>query len=267
MGNESGRRPVRQDPPLREWVSDNLRYIILIAVIAAVVIALFFILGVFKIGTDGPETASSAESAALETEEGTRIQEKDSEQSAASSGKVKTTVTPAPTQTVTPAPTKAEEKPQTDLVKAQKSVSDIIGAYFGALGSADTEGAEAVTESISESDRIAIADGAYMRDYSDIKVWTYPGENADEYVAFVSYSYTYPGYGTRIPALTVLYIVKGEDGSPLIASEETEARKSQSIDAALETTEVKELRSEISGLYDEALASDPALAEYMASLG
>ncbi len=260
MGNYDGKRPVRQDSPFREWVSDNLRYIILIAVIAAAVLVMLAVLGVF--GKSGKEEAIQTEEASaagpveLPVKSGVTVTEAPEKEAEA-------TEEPTPTPSAAPA---AETRENT-LKPADSDVSDVIERYFAALSAADAAGVMAVTESITDSDIAAITNGAYMRDYADIDCRTCPGENDDEAVALVSYTYTYPGYANRIPALTVLYIIRDGEGNPRIASESTEARKQAAIGRALSDADVIELRNRISAQYDEVLASDPELSAYISSLG
>lgn len=264
MGNDSRRKPVRKESPFREWVSDNLRYIILIAVLAAAVLIMLFALGIFSTGKD---ESASADSSVFSEAEVSTITEKDSASEVSPTPSAAPTVTPAPAPslTVTEAAA-AEPEKETGIEDAPDDIKDIIGRYFQALINGDPNGAAAVTESITESDVTAILNGVYMRDYADIEVSTYPGEKENEYVALVSYTYTYPGFETRIPALTALYIVQGPEGTPLIGSENTEDKKSEVISRALASDGAIELRNQISARYDEALASDPELAQYIASL-
>ncbi len=262
MGNDRGERPVRKDSPFREWVSDNLRYIILIAVIAAAVIALLFILGVFR--SDNSESPVS-EAAPSETAAEAVPAEEPEKTGASSEKKEVTTIpTPVPEKNITQVPEKNIEVQV--MQPAPADIDDIIHRYFAALSNADPDGVMAVTESITDSDITAITNGAYMRDYEDIECMTIPGAKDDEYVVLVTYTYSYPGYETRIPALTALYIIQGPDGEPCIASEDTEAKKQEVITKALAEPDAIELRDRVSALYDEALASDPELAGYIASL-
>ena len=263
--NERRKRPVKKpENPVREWISDNLRYIMLFGGIAIAVIIIALVVNSFvSSGTqDGEPQEESSISSEISTEE-------DSEPAAEPSAEPDINgQTGADLQ---------EEGQQTDVQQedediltgqqdVQTDVMNIVTTYFNALSNADSFSASSVLESIGTEDMEAIENGSFAGGYSNFTVYTYPGAEEDSYVAFVRYEYTYPGYDTHVPGLTQFYILTRDDGSLCIASEETQQSKAGYMESLLTRDDVSELINTVQDEYDAALAADPALAQYIASL-
>ena len=271
----STKRPKKtEEHALREWVSDNLRYILLIAVI--VVIAVVILLAVRAFSGSREETADpSAEtrtaevSSETESAAASESAELETTPSAAPTQKPKTSVTaepsqaPSPTAEATPSP--AAEAPEAGGVTAetQLSVSDVVARYFEGLGAGDVQQVESVVEILDEEDRQAIAGRSFAENYGNFRFLTYPADTEGAYVVFAAYEYQYPGFSTRLPALTELYVYTRSDGSMCIASEATENEKAAVLQQALENEEVQALLAETRQKYEEVLLSDPELNAYV----
>ena len=260
---EDRKRPARKpENPVKEWISDNLRYLMLIGGIIILVVIIFFVArAIIGNGSDSSSAASVSTVSESKDESDAADEKSTSVDSSANSSEV--SVTP----TETPEATPTEEASQdVSLTEASADVTNVVTTYFNALSSGDASAAASVLESISDEDSAAISQGLYSTSYTDIKVYSYPGDVDGSYFVLARYNYTYPGYETAVPALTQLYVFTRDDGSLCIASDETQQTKSELFDEILKRDDVSSLVNEAKAEYDAVLAADPSLAEYINGL-
>lgn len=267
MEDNNSKRPKKKpENPIREWISDNLRYIMLFGGIALAAVLIFVAVRAFsgsRQNDTGAEPTPTVSVSPTPTETPSATPTETPEATQTPEATPTETPTPEPTVEVTATP---EPTPAESLTEANADVSGVITTYMNSLASADADTAASVLESIDDADRAAISEGAYADSYNNINVYTYPGDVEGSYVAFVRYEYTYAGYGTMLPALTQFYVYTDESGNLRIASEQTQQTKEAYMSELLSRADVSELVSSVQSEYDAALASDPALAEYVASI-
>lgn len=282
-------RSRQQENPVREWISDNLRYMLLILAIAIVVVAI--VLGV-KLFSDRMSGEDGRGNSNVSGESQSTAEGSDSEDSGEAGGvtitpdaKASVTATPTATPTVTPTATPTEAAAPTPtatptatpaatpteepdgLERARSDVSEVVERYFEALGARDTETLSAYMEQLTEEDRAAVEANQQIGGYSNITVYSYKGAQDNSYVVLASYTYRYQGYDTEIPGLTQLYVFQKEDGKLCIASENTEANLETYINQVLEREDVQQLITEVQAQYNEVMNNHPELQSYMESLG
>lgn len=275
MDENRKKRPAKKpENPVREWISDNLRYILLIAIIAVAAILIFVMVRALMGNSDTSTSVQSSVSVVSESSEtsnesssstvsdSSTISESSTSESSVtsdSSQEDETTVSSSSTET-------SETSTQTELETASADVTTVINTYLSALAAGDADTAASVLETLDDEDRAAISQGLFANSYNNAEVYTYPGDVDGSYVVFVQYDYTYSGYSTSLPALTQFYVFTKDDGSLCIASEATQETKADYIASVTANEDVQTLISTVQGEYDAALASDSALAAYVASL-
>ncbi len=244
----------RKENPVREWISDNLRYLILIGIIAIIVIVVLAFIGSLSDGADGGASDSSSELSSLSIDSEVNDGSDTSEESDSSS------------QIEADESSEDEEQNETDgLITAEAEISELVTSYFDALASCDADAVAAVVEELDDETRSAISSGLFADTYTNITVYSYSCAAEGTYVVFAEYDYTYDGYDTVLPALTQLYVFTSDDGTLLIASEEREQENQTYIDEVLEDEEVLALIDSVREEYEAALASDSALSAYIDS--
>ena len=196
-----------------DWISDNLRYILLIA--AAVIVIILIILAVRsfadkKANDQGelsvkPITAENDANA----EQGTRG---------------------------VPAVVPSEK-----LNKADPKVQELVSSYLIAMAAGDVAKVESVSESVSDELRAYIQAGHSAMGYTDIKVFQYPGTAEGEYVTVAVFNYTERKTGNVMPGISAFYILTAEDGSLKIASGTTLERNRSTVNEVLAIPEVEQL--------------------------
>ncbi len=269
MDDERNKRPVKKpENPVREWISDNLRYIILFGAIAVIVVICFILFSM--LASNVSSSAQNNESSIISANETTPTPTTTVEPTVTPTTDAQVTAEPdtAEDQTVTEAPSDEEQTENTDtgLTESTDAVSETVNNFLNALSTGNADEAAAVVDGISSDDLASISDQSYGESYQNIVVYSYPGDESGTYVAFAKYEYKYPGYDTALPALTQLYLVTAQDGSLKIASDDVQNSKADYLNSVLENSEVKNLVDSVQQQYDAALASDPALAEYINSM-
>ncbi len=270
MDDERDKRPVKKpENPVREWISDNLRYIILFGAIAIIVVICFFLFSM--LASNVSSSAQNSESSTAATIEPTQA--------------AQTTITPT-TEPVTQEPTVTQEPEVTEepssneqadgtdstentdtgLAESTDAVSETVNSFLNALSTGNADEAASVVDGISSEDLASISEQSYGESYQNVVVYSYPGDEDGTYVAFAKYEYKCPGYDTLLPALTQLYLITASDGSLKIAADDVQNAKADYLNSVLENAEVKNLIDSVQQQYDAALASDPALAEYINSM-
>ncbi len=230
---EKNSRKKRQEHPVKEWISDNLRYIILIAIIAAaaIVIALAVKAAMNKGGAETGEIQQSQEISQSQDDPQTQ----DASQSQDSS------------RTQTPDSAEVTETPKTAETSdgGTQDINSIVVAYFTALQNADPNAAAAVMENLTAEDAQLISDKSFAQSYGNIETYVFAGDKEGTYVAFAVYDYVKPDSAASEKGLTQLYLVTEQDGSIKIASEEDHPGAAEYMAALLEREEVKELISSV----------------------
>lgn len=239
----------------REWLSDNLRYIMLglgiVLVLALLFFGIRFVTGMFS--DDGGKA-----------EKPQQVQQSD--------------VGPEPTPQVTEAPQVTQEPQATqepepteepnDLEKsAYPEVNALMDTYYTALGGKDVDTIRRLTAGFKEEDGELIRSASYIESYQNVEVYTKKGLAEGEYVAFVAYDLKFVNLDTMYPGLSQFYVQKKEDGGLAILgsidSQETEAYMEQ----LCEEEDVKQLISDVQLRADTAAENDPALKTFLGELG
>lgn len=224
----------------REWLSDNLRYIILIFGIIVMLLLIFFgiraVSGIIKGGDD------------VNTEQ---------EDNTSQSGDQDATESVTPTET----PADPLEK------NAYPEINTLISTYYEALGNRDVEKLRTVVDNVNTSEESKIENSQYIDGYSNVEVYTKKGLADDTYVVFAAYNYICTGISTPVPALSQLYVIKDETSYKISQEAENDAEIQAYVSGLLEEDDVKKLISDTQAAYTAAQESDPDLKNFLENLG
>ena len=228
----------------REWVSDNLRYILLILLIAVLALLCFFGIKYLN-GRD-----RSKDDAARETAAETEAPAEDEEPAAAQQEE---TAEPEPTAE----PEEAEEDPALSRVfldSVPDGVSGCVSGYFEAAGRMDADGLAQYVDDLSDEDRAALAGGVPVT-YTDIDVSLKPGVSDGSYLAYVSYLYQTADDKVPLPGLSVFYLVE-KDGAYVIKTSPLTAEEENYMNEAGTDADAQDLVARIRSAYVDALAEN-----------
>ena len=234
----------------REWLSDNLRYILLglfiILALAVIFLGIRFLSS--RVGSDD-ETAQVQQEASDD-----EIKEDASADAAANEP------TAAPEGTVAPEKVPLEKE-------AYPEVTTVIQTYYTALGNKDTAGIKSVVDSLDSTEEAKITKDPYIEDYGDVETYTVEGPSEGTYVVFARYTYKFKDIDTAVPGLSQLYVCTDEDGKLYIATREQDQQTQEYIENTLDLQEVQELREEVEADYETALESDENLRDFIENIG
>lgn len=224
----------------REWLSDNLRYILLGLAILAVLLILFFggraLIGIFR-SEPAPE------------EQQTEQEKNSSEDTDTDEEEVEDTDTNA-----------LEEN-------AYPEVNTLIESFYEAWEQKDTDAMKELTDNFSTTDETKVTNATYIESYDNVQVYTKKGLDENSYVVFASYDLKFQGIDTPAPGLSELYVMKDENGDWLIHNDESDEKVQKCLEETRQEEDVQELISQEEERYDQALDSDEELSAYLEQLG
>lgn len=241
----------------REWLSDNLRYILLgLAVLLVVVIAFFAI----RLISGGGSSKKQAETSAASAE--------------TDGGADKTTAGDSNTDKETSGETEKETSAASDSTSApltkessDSAVQTLITQYYTAVASRDYDTLSSIDETFDEAAKAAVEAESAIESYDNIVTYTKPGLTDGTYAAYIYFEAKITGIDTPAPSLREMYLVTDTDGNLKIGDK----RSSQElIDYLLDCqrdSDVQALVKDVNQKLADAKAQDSALASYVDSIG
>lgn len=237
----------------REWLSDNLRYILLgLGIILVVLILIFGGRAIAKSvsknkGNDKKTEQEDKKKPADEKDAEEKDSEKDGDKE----------------------PTSEPGKEAVDdfSKNANKDVNEVVTAYYKACSAKDIEGVRKVYDGLTESEIGKIKNNSNLEAYSDIGTYVKAGPTKGTYIVFVEYKIKYKDITTLAPGLTRMYLFTDKDGNLKIVSEIDDQTVEDAIETAMQETEVQALIQRVNKEYLNAQNADPALKKFLEDHG
>lgn len=289
-------KPMTTKDKIREWISDNLRYMLLIGAILLIVAAVLLIVHLVSPKNDGKSSGGTVTSSSTgnnvpdkktqvkadskaDSEDSTGISSDVSDSANDSSADASSTDTAsAPDAEAEPTsePEAADDTSNTEntdntavsfAADNVPEVSTVLEQYYTALGARDINGLFAVTDNLTAEEQAQIEAESDVESYGDVKAYTISGPNDGTYIAFVSSRCKYLGINQTLPMLSEYYLYTTEDGSLKIMDDtDSDAVVTEAMKAALENEEVKNLIEQVQNDYQNALDADASLRAYVESI-
>lgn len=289
-------KPMTTKDKIREWISDNLRYMLLIGAILLIVAAVLLIVHLVSPKNDGKSSGGTVTSSSTgnnvpdkktqvkadskaDSEDSTGISSDVSDSANDSSADASSTDTAsAPDAEAEPTsePEAADDTSNTEntdntavsfAADNVPEVSTVLEQYYTALGARDINGLFAVTDNLTAEEQAQIEAESDVESYGDVKAYTISGPNDGTYIAFVSSGCKYLGINQTLPMLSEYYLYTTEDGSLKIMDDtDSDAAVTEAMKAALENEEVKNLIEQVQNDYQNALDADASLRAYVESI-
>ena len=289
-------KPMTTKDKIREWISDNLRYMLLIGAILPIVAAVLLIVHLVSPKNDGKSSGGTVTSSSTgnnvpdkktqvkadskaDSEDSTGISSDVSDSANDSSADASSTDTAsAPDAEAEPTsePEAADDTSNTEntdntavsfAADNVPEVSTVLEQYYTALGARDINGLFAVTDNLTAEEQAQIEAESDVESYGDVKAYTISGPNDGTYIAFVSSRCKYLGINQTLPMLSEYYLYTTEDGSLKIMDDtDSDAAVTEAMKAALENEEVKNLIEQVQNDYQNALDADASLRAYVESI-
>ena len=289
-------KPMTPKDKIREWISDNLRYMLLIGAILLIVAAVLLIVHLVSPKNDGKSSGGTVTSSSTgnnvpdkktqvkadskaDSEDSTGISSDVSDSANDSSADASSTDTAsAPDAEAEPTsePEAADDTSNTEntdntavsfAADNVPEVSTVLEQYYTALGARDINGLFAVTDNLTAEEQAQIEAESDVESYGDVKAYTISGPSDGTYIAFVSSRCKYLGINQTLPMLSEYYLYTKEDGSLKIMDDtDSDAAVTEAMKAALENEEVKNLIEQVQNDYQNALDADASLRAYVESI-
>lgn len=289
-------KPMTTKDKIREWISDNLRYMLLIGAILLIVAAVLLIVHLVSPKNDGKSSGGTVTSSSTgnnvpdkktqvkadskaDSEDSTGISSDVSDSANDSSADASSTDTAsAPDAEAEPTsePEAADDTSNTEntdntavsfAADNVPEVSTVLEQYYTALGARNINGLFAVTDNLTAEEQAQIEAESDVESYGDVKAYTISGPNDGTYIAFVSSRCKYLGINQTLPMLSEYYLYTTEDGSLKIMDDtDNDAGRTEAMKAALENEEVKNLIEQVQNDYQNALDADASLRAYVESI-
>ncbi len=289
-------KPMTTKDKIREWISDNLRYMLLIGAILLIVAAVLLIVHLVSPKNDGKSSGGTVTSSSTgnnvpdkktqvkadskaDSEDSTGISSDVSDSANDSSADASSTDTAsAPDAEAEPTsePEAADDTSNTESTDNTAvsfaadnvpEVSTVLEQYYTALGARDINGLFAVTDNLTAEEQAQIEAESDVESYGDVKAYTISGPNDGTYIAFVSSRCKYLGINQTLPMLSEYYLYTTEDGGLKIMDDtDSDAAVTEAMKAALENEEVKNLIEQVQNDYQNALDADASLRAYVESI-
>ena len=289
-------KPMTTKDKIREWISDNLCYMLLIGAILLIVAAVLLIVHLVSPKNDGKSSGGTVTSSSTgnnvpdkktqvkadskaDSEDSTGISSDVSDSANDSSADASSTDTAsAPDAEAEPTsePEAADDTSNTEntdntavsfAADNVPEVSTVLEQYYTALGARDINGLFAVTDNLTAEEQAQIEAESDVESYGDVKAYTISGPSDGTYIAFVSSRCKYLGINQTLPMLSEYYLYTKEDGSLKIMDDtDSDAAVTEAMKAALENEEVKNLIEQVQNDYQNALDADASLRAYVESI-
>lgn len=289
-------KPMTTKDKIREWISDNLRYMLLIGAILLIVAAVLLIVHLVSPKNDGKSSGGTVTSSSTgnnvpdkktqvkadskaDSEDSTGISSDVSDSANDSSADASSTDTAsAPDAEAEPTsePEAADDTSNTEntdntavsfAADNVPEVSTVLEQYYTALGARDINGLFAVTDNLTAEEQAQIEAESDVESYGDVKAYTISGPSDGTYITFVSSRCKYLGINQTLPMLSEYYLYTTEDGSLKIMDDtDSDAAVTEAMKAALENEEVKNLIEQVQSDYQNALDADASLRAYVESI-
>ncbi len=289
-------KPMTTKDKIREWISDNLRYMLLIGAILLIVAAVLLIVHLVSPKNDGKSSGGTVTSSSTgnnvpdkktqvkadskaDSEDSTGISSDVSDSANDSSADASSTDTAsAPDAKAEPTsePEAADDTSNTEntdntavsfAADNVPEVSTVLEQYYTALGARNINGLFAVTDNLTAEEQAQIEAESDVESYGDVKAYTISGPSDGTYIAFVSSRCKYLGINQTLPMLSEYYLYTTEDGSLKIMDDtDSDAAVTEAMKAALENEEVKNLIEQVQNDYQNALDADASLRAYVESI-
>lgn len=289
-------KPMTTKDKIREWISDNLRYMLLIGAILLIVAAVLLIVHLVSPKNDGKSSGGTVTSSSTgnnvpdkktqvkadskaDSEDSTGISSDVSDSandSSADASSADTASAPDAEAEPTSEPEAADDTSNTEntdntavsfAADNVPEVSTVLEQYYTALGARDINGLFAVTDNLTAEEQAQIEAESDVESYGDVKAYTISGPSDGTYIAFVSSRCKYLGINQTLPMLSEYYLYTKEDGSLKIMDDtDSDAAVTEAMKAALENEEVKNLIEQVQNDYQNALDADASLRAYVESI-
>lgn len=226
----------------REWLSDNLRYILLGLAACLVVI---IIICVVKLAGG---SSSRKEEPAASGNKVTELAEASSEAEGTASGSA------APEST-------------SSLKKDDPAILELVKKYYTAVAAGDTATLATIVDPWNDKIEEGILANTLVESYDNISTYSKAGPVDGSYIVYAYYDGKIKDISTGAPSLALLYVVTNDAGELVVGDRYSSSEVSDFIKEATAAGDVQALKNDVNQKLYDAEAADPALKEFIEGQG
>ena len=217
---------------IREWISDNLRYILLgLSGILLLVIAFFAVRLITSFGSGKKEPK--------ETEQVTEQQ----------------------------ADVQTEQSSENKLTKNDAAVLNLMTKYYTARADKDFDALAEMCEMFDDTNRSKIeAEDSAIESYSNFMTYSKAGLTDGSYVVYVYFDVKLKDIDTMSPSLHDMYLITNEEGNLIIADYADDAEIEAYMQQMRTDSDVQALIADVDKSMEEKMDADPALKSFIESI-
>lgn len=229
----------------REWLSDNLRYILL-----GLAIGLIVIIIVCVVRLAGGSSKKSSEPAATATAAGT-TQVTEKADASASDDNTGT------------ADASASVSGSDSLVKDDPAILALVKKYYTAVAQGDTATLATIVDPWNDEIQSSILSNTVIDSYDNISTYSKAGPSDGTYVVYAYYDGKIKDIATEAPSLALLYLVTNDSGELVVGDRNSSSEIADFISQATAAADVQALKNDVNQKLLDAEASDADLKAFI----
>ncbi len=153
------------------------------------------------------------------------------------------------------------------VVNEDGSIYTLIATYYNAVATGDADTLNNICDEISEKDMLRYQETAkYIQMYPTLEIYTKPGLEEGSTIAYVYYKVLFENKTEELPGYQAHYICTNDQGSLYIKRGENSEEVNQYIKKVSAQDDVVEFNNRITVEYNELMAAQPELLEYLSQL-
>ena len=219
----------------REWLSDNLRYILL-----GIAVCLVVVIVVCVVRLVGGSSRNSKKTDAQAVEQVTEA----SQNAAASS---------------------TAPEASSSLKKDDASILELVKKYYTAVAAKDTATLATIVSPWTDDMQSSILSNTMIESYDNISTYSKAGTSDGTYVVYAYYDGKIKDISTEAPSLALLYVVTDDSGSLVVGDRNASTEVADFISKATAASDVQALKNDVNQKLLEAENSDPDLKAFLDS--
>ena len=219
----------------REWLSDNLRYILL-----GIAVCLVVVIVVCVVRLVGGSSRASKKTDAQAVEQVTEA----SQNTAASS---------------------TAPEASSSLKKDDASILELVKKYYTAVAAKDTATLATIVSPWTDDMQSSILSNTMIESYDNISTYSKAGPSDGTYVVYAYYDGKIKDISTEAPSLALLYVVTDDSGSLVVGDRNASTEVADFISKATAASDVQALKNDVNQKLLEAENSDPDLKAFLDS--
>ncbi len=150
---------------------------------------------------------------------------------------------------------------------AHEDVNSFFQRYYEAIGYGDVETYASMRSYTDDEERVRIQKKAnYIDYYQNLSCYTKPGPVENSYLVYVYYEVKFRGIHTPAPGLNTFFLCTNDAGELYVFSDKLDRNVKDYMRTITTQQDVKDLFNRVKVNYDDTVASDKELEEFLSTL-